>query len=42
MGWRTMLDMLTAALNGEPAQSRAEYVVKNAAIYGVDLKNMAR
>lgn len=42
MGWHTMLDMLAAALNDEPAKSRAEYVAKNAAIYGVDLKNMAR
>ena len=42
MGWHTMLDMLTAALNDQPVQNRAEYIAKNAAIYGVDLKNMAR
>jgi uncharacterized protein YndB with AHSA1/START domain len=42
MGWHTMLDMVTAALNDEPLKTRAEYVATNAAIYGVDLKNMAR
>lgn len=42
MGWHTMLDMLTAVLNGQPVQDRAEYVAKNAALYGVDLKNLAR
>jgi uncharacterized protein YndB with AHSA1/START domain len=42
MGWHTMLDMLSAALNDQPIQSRAEYVAKNAAIYGVDLNNLAR
>jgi uncharacterized protein YndB with AHSA1/START domain len=42
MGWHTMLDMLSATLNDEPVQSRADYVAKNAAIYGVDLKNLAR
>jgi uncharacterized protein YndB with AHSA1/START domain len=42
MGWHTMLDMLTDALNDRPVKARAEYVAKNSAIYGVDLKNMAR
>ncbi|MFC4308178.1 SRPBCC family protein [Steroidobacter flavus] len=42
MGWHTMLDMLTAALNDQPVKARADYVAKNAAIYGVDLKNLAR
>lgn len=42
IGWRTMLDMLTDALNDRPVKARAEYVAKNAAIYGVDLKDMAR
>ncbi|PQO47660.1 SRPBCC domain-containing protein [Blastopirellula marina] len=42
MGWHTMLDMLTAALNGEPIAERAEYMRKNAALYGVDLENLAR
>jgi uncharacterized protein YndB with AHSA1/START domain len=42
MGWHTMLDMLTAALNDQPVKARAEYVARNAAIYGVDLKNLAR
>ncbi len=42
MGWHTMLDMLMAALNDEPLKPRAEYAAKNAKIYGVDLKNLAR
>lgn len=42
MGWHTMLDMLTDALNDRPVKARAEYVAKNAAIYGVELKDMAR
>ena len=42
MGWHTMLDMLNAALNGEPIEDRTEYVTRNAALYGVDLKNLAR
>ncbi|HEY0685285.1 MAG TPA: SRPBCC family protein [Steroidobacter sp.] len=42
MGWHTMLDMLTAALKNEPIKERSEYVTENAALYGVDLKNLAR
>jgi uncharacterized protein YndB with AHSA1/START domain len=42
MGWHTMLDIISAAANGEPAKSRAEYGAKNAALYGVDMKNLAR
>jgi uncharacterized protein YndB with AHSA1/START domain len=42
MGWHTMLDMLSAALAGETVKDRTEYVSKNAALYGVDLKNLAR
>jgi uncharacterized protein YndB with AHSA1/START domain len=42
MGWHTMLDIMTAALNGEPVKDRAEYFSKNAALYGVDMNNLAR
>lgn len=42
MGWHTMLDMLSATLAGEPIQDRIEYVTRNATLYGVDLKNLAR
>lgn len=42
MGWHTMFDMLTDALNDRPIEDRIEYVTRNAAIYGVDLKNLAR
>ena len=42
MGWHTMLDMMSAALAGEPIKDRAEYAKKNAALYGVDLNNLAR
>lgn len=42
MGWHTMLDMLAAVLGNEPVKDRSEYVRKNAALYGVDLNNLAR
>jgi uncharacterized protein YndB with AHSA1/START domain len=42
MGWRTFLDMLGAALRGEPAEPRQAYMQRNAARYGVDLANLAR
>ena len=42
MGWHTMLDILGAALHGEPAKERSEYFTKNAALYGVDMKKLAR
>lgn len=42
MGWHTMLDILTTALNGEPIEDRAAYFAKNAALYGVDMKKLAR
>lgn len=42
MGWHTYLDMLTAAVRGEPVQSRKAYMERNAALYGVDLSNLAR
>jgi uncharacterized protein YndB with AHSA1/START domain len=42
MGWHTMLDILTGALNGAPIQDRAAYFAKNAALYGVDMEKLAR
>jgi uncharacterized protein YndB with AHSA1/START domain len=42
MGWHTYLDMLGAAVRGEPVEDRSAYMKRNAALYGVDLENLAR
>lgn len=42
MGWHTYLDMLIAAVRGEPAQPRAAYMKRNADRYGVDLGSLTR
>jgi hypothetical protein len=42
MGWHTFLDMLGAAVRGEPAEPREVHMRRNAARYGVDLANPAR
>ena len=42
MGWHTFLDMLDAAVRGEPAEPRQVYMQRNAARYGVDLANLER
>ncbi len=42
MGWHTYLDMLGQALRGEPLEERPAYMRRNAALYGVDLANLAR
>jgi uncharacterized protein YndB with AHSA1/START domain len=42
MGWHSFLDMLGAALRGEPAEPRQALMQRNAARYGVDLSNLAR
>ena len=42
MGWHTYLDMLGGAVRGEPVEARAVYMKRNAALYGVDLGNLAR
>jgi len=42
MGWHTMLDILSAELNGEAAVERSVYMQKNAEFYNVDLNNLAR
>ncbi|HEY3888051.1 MAG TPA: SRPBCC family protein [Caulobacteraceae bacterium] len=42
MGWHTFLDMLDAAVAGQPIEPRPAYMARNAALYGVDLNNLAR
>jgi uncharacterized protein YndB with AHSA1/START domain len=42
MGWHTFLDMLGAALRGEPAEPRRTFMQRNAARYGVDLADLMR
>jgi uncharacterized protein YndB with AHSA1/START domain len=42
MGWHTFLDMLGAAVRGEPAEPRQTHMQRNAARYGVDLANLVR
>lgn len=42
MGWHTMLDIVAATLRGEEVKPRPEYMKRNAALYGVDLNNLAR
>jgi uncharacterized protein YndB with AHSA1/START domain len=42
MGWHTFLDMLGAAVCGEPAEPRQVHMERNATRYGVDLSNLAR
>jgi uncharacterized protein YndB with AHSA1/START domain len=41
MGWHTMLDILAATLRGVAVEDRSVYSRRNAAIYGVDLDNLA-
>jgi uncharacterized protein YndB with AHSA1/START domain len=42
MGWATFLDILSNTLAGEAPKPRRAYMEKNAALYGVDLANLAR
>ena len=42
MGWHTMLDLIAAALAGEPPRPRRDFMEANAAKYGVDLQNLAQ
>lgn len=37
MGWHTFIDMVDAAVRGEPVQGRDHYIAQNARQYGVDL-----
>lgn len=40
MGWHTYLDLLGASVRGETLEPRRVYMERNAALYGVDLKNL--
>jgi uncharacterized protein YndB with AHSA1/START domain len=42
MGWHTFLDILRDTLANQPVRPRQEYMVRNAARYGVDLNNLSR
>lgn len=42
MGWHTFLDILADTLAGHNVRARQEYSVRNAARYGVDLRNLQR
>jgi uncharacterized protein YndB with AHSA1/START domain len=42
MGWATFLDILEATVTGQLVRPRREYMETNAALYGVDLENLAR
>jgi hypothetical protein len=42
MGWHTFLDILTDTLASRKVRTRQEYMVRNAARYGVDLNNLQR
>src|SRR5438552_15778111 len=42
MAWHTFIDLLDAAVRGQPPQPRSAYMQKNAALYGVDLANLHR
>jgi uncharacterized protein YndB with AHSA1/START domain len=40
VGWHTFLDMLDAAVRGEPPEAREVHMKRNAARYGVNLSNL--
>ena len=40
MGWHTFIDILSDSLAQRPARPRREYMMRNAARYGVDLDNL--
>jgi hypothetical protein len=42
MGWATFLDILDDTVNGRNVGPRRRYMERNAALYGVDLGNLAR
>jgi uncharacterized protein YndB with AHSA1/START domain len=42
MGWHTMLDIIEAVVRTGKSEERRVYTQKNAALYGVDLNNLAR
>jgi uncharacterized protein YndB with AHSA1/START domain len=42
MGWHTFLDILSVVMGGGEPEPRPVYMRRNAALYGVDLDNLAR
>jgi uncharacterized protein YndB with AHSA1/START domain len=42
MGWHTFLDILSVVIGGGEPEPRPVYMRRNAALYGVDLDNLAR
>ena len=42
MGWHTFIDILDDTLTQRPVGSRRDYMLRNAARYGVDLNNLQR
>ena len=42
MGWHTFLDILSVVIGGGEPEARPAYMRRNAALYGVDLDNLAR
>lgn len=42
MGWHTFIDILSDTLTQQPARERKDYMVRNAARYGVDMNNLER
>ncbi|HEY6924021.1 MAG TPA: SRPBCC domain-containing protein [Steroidobacteraceae bacterium] len=42
MGWHTFIDILGDTLTNQPSRPRRDYMVRNAARYGVDLNNLQR
>jgi uncharacterized protein YndB with AHSA1/START domain len=39
LGWHSYLDMIDAAVRGQPVESRQAYMTRNAKRYGIDLAN---
>jgi hypothetical protein len=39
MGWHSYLDMVEAAVRGQPVEPRQAYMTRNAKRYGIDLAN---
>lgn len=42
MGWHTFIDILSDTLTQQPTRERKDYMVRNAARYGVDMNNLER
>jgi uncharacterized protein YndB with AHSA1/START domain len=42
MGWHTFIDILSDTLTQQPRRERKDYMVRNAARYGVDMNNLER